>query len=251
MGAPSKIGSNWFAYIRPHLRPYEALGRGERRDYIAKLTKKTHLSDNSLRRYIAAAQFLEEEGITEFPPGKHMPVAAVERIARIAAREPERRQQLLADLAAGNLTVEQLVDELDKTKKAAKRNRPKTPDRSLEELAKAELEKRDIAIADDMKVVPFEAVDTSPYFDRQTRPALVILLPEARRVVVMDATRVAGMPISFMRQRKEFLRNILVAAHFYDFVLVYAAHLLADVEALIASGGRDARRRIIPIVVES
>lgn len=247
MGAPSKIASNWLAYIRPHLRPYEALGRGERRDYIEKLTKKTHLSDNSLRRYIAAAQFLEEEGITELPPGKRMPVAAVERIARIAAREPERRRQLLDDLAAGNLTVEQLVDELDKSKKAVKRNRPKTPDRSLEELAKAELEAQDIAIPDDMKVFPFEVMDSSTYYDWQTKPALAILLPEARRVVVMDATRIAGTPTSFMRQRKEFLRNILVAAYFYDFVLVYAPHWRADVEKLIASGRPDARGRIIPI----
>src|SRR5260370_27193736 len=130
--------------------------------------------------YIAAAQFLEEEGITEVAPGRRMPVAAVERIARIAAREPERRRQLLDDLAAGNLTVEQLVDELDKSKKAGKRNRPKTPDRSLEELAKAELEAQDIAIPDDMKVLPFETVDPSKYFDWQTKPALAILLPEAR-----------------------------------------------------------------------
>src|ERR1700752_3670886 len=99
MPAAPKI-PDWLGYIRPHIRPYDALGRGERRDYIAKLSKETKLRDNSLRRMIFAAQFLEEEGITKLPPGG-LPVGAVERIARIAARQPERRQQLLADASEG------------------------------------------------------------------------------------------------------------------------------------------------------
>ena len=85
MPAAPKI-PDWLGYIRPHIRPYDALGRGERRDYIAKLSKETKLSDNSLRRMIFAAQFLEEEGIKELPPDGKMPVGAVERVARIAAR---------------------------------------------------------------------------------------------------------------------------------------------------------------------
>ena len=246
MGGPSKIASNWLGYIRPHIRPYEALGPGERLKYIAKLSKATKLSDNSLRRFIAAAQFLEGEGITELSPGRRMPVAAVERIARIAAREPERRRQLLDDLAAGNLTVEQLVLELKKSKQI-RRSRVAIPASSLEDLAKAQLQARGIAAADDMKVFPFEEVDTPEYYDWQTKPALAIILPHDRRIAVMDATRIGGPPSSFIRQRKEFKRNIVSAAAFYDYVLVYALSWRADVEKLLMSVRSDVRARIIPI----
>ena len=58
-----------------------------------------------LGRFIAAAQYLDAEGIDELPSGVRMPVAAVERVARIAARQPERRQQLLKDVAEGRLTI--------------------------------------------------------------------------------------------------------------------------------------------------
>jgi hypothetical protein len=212
MGGPSKIASNWLGYIRPHIRPYEALGPGERLKYITKLSKATKLSDNSLRRFIAAARFLEAEGITEVVPGRRMPVAAVERIARIAAREPERRRQLLEELAAGNLTVEQLVLELKKSKRKTKRSSAPISASSLEDLAKAELQARGIAVDVDMKVFAFEEVDTPEYYDWQTKPALAIILPHEQRVAVMDATRIGGTPTSFIRQRKEFMRNIISAA---------------------------------------
>jgi hypothetical protein len=248
MGGPSKIASNWLGYIRPHLQPYEALGPGERLKYIAKLSRATKLSDNSLRRFIAAAQFLETEGITELPSGSRLPVAAVERIARIAALEPDRPRQLLDEVVAGNLTVEQLVSELKKSKeKAAKRKRVQPPPSSLEELAKAELLARGIADADGMKVSPFEQMDTPEYYDWQTRPALAIVLPHDRRVAVMDATRIGGTPTSFIRQRKEFKRNIISAAAFYDYVLVYAPSWRADVEKLRISAQPDIRGRIIPL----
>ena len=52
---PGRVANDWLPYIRPHLRPYEALGRGERRDYIANLSMKMRLFDNTLRRFIAAA----------------------------------------------------------------------------------------------------------------------------------------------------------------------------------------------------
>ncbi|WP_164934695.1 hypothetical protein [Bradyrhizobium zhanjiangense] len=117
--SPGRIASKWLAYIRPHVRPYEALGRGDRRDYIAKLSKRVKLSDNTLRRFISAAQYLEAEGITELPSGVRMPVAAVERVARIAARQPEKRQQLLKGVAEGRLTIVELRELLKKSTKAA------------------------------------------------------------------------------------------------------------------------------------
>jgi hypothetical protein len=245
MGGPSKIASNWLGYIRPHLQPYEALGPGERLKYIARLSKATKLSDNSLRRYIAAAQFLETESITELPPGSRMPVAAVERIARIAALEPGRTRRLLADVIAGNLTVEQLVGELKKSKeKSAKRKRILPPPSSLEELAKAAILALGVEGAESMSVFPFEQMDTSEYYDWRTRPALAITLPH-HRVAVMDERRVAGTDASFFRQRKEFKRNILSAVAFYDYVLVYAPSWRADVEKLRTSTQPGIRERII------
>ena len=104
--------TNWLAYIRPHIKPYLALGRGERREYIEKLSEETSLSDNSLRRYIAAAQFLEAEGITDLPPGGRLPLGAVENIARIAAHDPSRRRTLLEEVVAGNMTIDQVAAEL-------------------------------------------------------------------------------------------------------------------------------------------
>jgi hypothetical protein len=117
--SPGRIASEWLAYIRPHVQPYEALGRGDRRDYIAKLSKRVKLSDNTLRRFIWAAQYLDAEGITELPSGVRMPVAAVERVARIAARQPEKRQQLLKDVAEGRLTIVELRELLKKSTMAA------------------------------------------------------------------------------------------------------------------------------------
>ena len=121
---PGRVANDWLPYIRPHLRPYEALGRGDRGDYIAKLSKKVKLSDNTLRRFIAAAQFLEAEGITELRPDTRMPVAAVERIARIAARQPERRRKLLEEVAEARLTIMQLRDLLQEKPQGSQREKP-------------------------------------------------------------------------------------------------------------------------------
>lgn len=79
---------------RLHPAPRKTLpgvGKGERQKYIKKVSKQTKLSDNSLRRMIAASQFLEAEGITDLPPGGRLPLGSVENIARIAAHEPSRR----------------------------------------------------------------------------------------------------------------------------------------------------------------
>jgi hypothetical protein len=200
------------------------LGRGDRRDYIAKLSKRVKLSDNTLRRFIAAAQFLEAEGITELPPGTRMPVAAVERVARIAAREPKRRRALLKDVAEGRLTIVQLRQLLKKsTKAAAKRQRNSGPEKSLEKRAIGELEARGILNRADAMFSTFQDKDHRWYFDSHTKPALIIHLPRDRRIAVMDDSLVGGAAASFMRQRKEFLRNILAGAGLYDFVLVFAS----------------------------
>jgi hypothetical protein len=243
MAATPKI-ADWLGYIRPHIGPYDALGRGERGDYIAKLAKETKLSDNSLRRMIFAAQFLDAEGITALPPGGRLPVGAVERIARIAAREPERRQQLLKELTAGEVTIVELRKELKKSDKVARRVRKAHDDKPLVERAKAELAARGIETLANMRKVDILHTKGAWYFDPGTRPAHAILLSRERRAVLLDGTAFKGAIGSFMRQRKEFFRNILIGASLYDFVLVWAPFWREDVGVLIEAMPPDTVSRI-------
>jgi hypothetical protein len=255
MAGPSKIKQDWLSFIRPHLLPYEALGPGERLKYIAKLSKETKLSDNSLRRYIAAAQFLETEGFTEVPLGARLPVAAVERIARIAALRPGVQQRLIHEVLAGQTSVALLVSMLGEAKKrAAKAQRdllfkPLSSPEGFEHLAnaaKAELASRGIADVASMKAFPFEQMDTSEYYEWRSRPAMAIKLPEDRRVAVMDERT----PSSILSQRKEFKRNLLSAIACYDYVLVYAPSLQADIEKLRRTVLPSIRERIISLDLE-
>jgi hypothetical protein len=249
MPAAPKI-PDWLGYIRPHIRPYDALGRGERRDYIAKLSRETKLSDNSLRRMIFAAQFLDEEGIKELPPDGRMPVGAVERIARIAARQPERRQQLLADVAAGKVTIRQLKDQLKKSDRVAKRARKARDDVPLVDRAKAELASRGIEAIKNMKDVDILNTQDAWFFDRGTRPSHAIIFPRQRRAVLLDGTAFQGSVGSFMIRKKEFLRNILIGASLYDYVIVWAPFWRKDVQELREGMLPDPRARVILIADE-
>jgi hypothetical protein len=249
MAATPKI-ADWLGYIRPHIGPYDALGRGERGEYIAKLSKETKLSDNSLRRMIFAAQFLDAEGITALPPGGRLPVGAVERIARIAAREPERRQQLLKELTAGEVTIVELRKELKKSDKAAKRARRAHDDVPLIARAKAELAARGIEAIANMDDVDILHTKEAWYFDPGTRPARAIILPRDRYAVLLDGTAFKGTVGSFMRQRKEFFRNILIGAGLYDFVLVWAPFWLDDVRAFVDDMQPDMAERVIVLLPE-
>jgi hypothetical protein len=244
MPAAPKI-PDWFSYIRPHIRPYDALGRGERRDYIAKLSKATKLSDNSLRRMIFAAEFLEKEGIKGLPAGGKLLVGAIERIARIAAREPEKRQQLLADAVAGKVTIQQLKDQLKKSDRVAKRARKDRNDFSLVELAKAALASQGMTDAKNMKDVDILHTEHAEHFNRGTRPSHALILTQGRRAVLLDGTSFAGTIGSFMRQRQEFFQNVLIAPSLYDFVVVYAPFWHAEAELLISIMTADVRSRVI------
>jgi hypothetical protein len=254
MAGPSKIKQDWLSFIRPHLLPYDALGvSGERLKYIAKLSKETGLSDNSLRRYIAAAQFLVAEGFTEIPLGKRLPVAAVERIARIGALRPGVQQRLIHEVLGGHTSVASLASALDMAKRrAAKAQRdllfkPLSSPEGFDHLAdaaKAELSSRGIADVASMKAFPFEHFDTSEYYEWRSRPAMAIKLPEDRQVAVMSEQVVIQ---SILSQRKEFKRNILCAVGFYDYVLVYAPSLQADIEKLRKTVLPSIRERIISL----
>ncbi|MDA9490865.1 hypothetical protein XI08_17600 [Bradyrhizobium sp. CCBAU 11361] len=204
------------------------------------------LSDNTLRRFISAAQYLEAEGITQLPSGVRMPVAAVERVARIAARQPEKRQQLLKDVAEGRLTIIELRGLLKKSTKAvAKRQRVSHPEEPLEKRALAALEARGALKRAEAVLTTFQDMDHWSYFDSHTKPVLVIQLPRDRRIVVMDDRSIGGTAASFMRQRKEFLRNILAGAALYDLVCVFASIWQEDIGKLIGAMRPEIRRRVI------
>ena len=74
---------------------------------------------------------------------------------------------------------------------------------------------------------------------------MVIQLPQDRRIVVMDDRSVGGTAASFMRQRKQFLRNILAGAGLYDLVLVFASIWHEDVGKLVRTMRPEMRQRII------
>jgi hypothetical protein len=254
MAGPSKIKQDWLSFIRPHLLPYDALGvSGERLKYIAKLSRETGLKDNSLRRYIAAAQFLEAEGWTEIPTGKRLPVAAVERIARIAALRPGVQQRLIHEVLRGQTSVASLAGTLDMAKKRAVKAqrdllfKPLSSPEGFEHLAnaaKAELASRGIANVASMKEFPFEQFDTSEYYEWRSRPAMAIKLPEDRQVAVMSERLLQQAILS---QRKEFKRNLLSAIACYDYVLVDAPSLQADIEKLRKTVLPSIRERIISL----
>ena len=234
---------NWLAYIRPHIAPYQALGRGERRKYIEKLSKKTKLSDNSLRRYIAAALFLEAEGITDLPPGGRLPLGAVEHIARIAARDPSRRRHLLEEVAAGRMTIEQVALELKNVKR--KRLGPFPNTLMFENMVLLALVALGMS-SRGFSMKPFDTViGDRVYFDDQTKPAFVVTTDDHRLpIAVMDGRQFGGTGASFTRQRKEFLRNVLVAAALYAKVMVYAPYWYDDVNNLKHHAQREVGSRI-------
>jgi len=238
---------DWLAYIRPHVQPYQSLGRGQRRTYIEMLSKETELSDNSLRRMIAAAQFLEAEGITELPPGGRLPLGSVENIARIAAHEPSRRRELLDEVWAGTMTIDDLADELQKTRKRANKRLRSAKEADLKGLVRETLRKEGI----DPKGLKIEKyVGRSAdwmYYDAQNLPALLVEKEGVPPMIVMDGSHFGGETASFMRQRKEFLRNVLVSATLWDRVLVYAPHSYEDVKRLTRDVHLDVALRILVV----
>lgn len=230
---PGRVANDWLAYIKPHLRPFEALGRGERGEYIAKLSKKVTLSDNTLRRFIAAAQFLEAQGITELAPDVRMPVAAVERVARIAARQPERRQKLLEDIVEGRLTILQLREILKKSSKSARHPGGKAHPTSSMDRVVRELEARGICKRSDVALGRADDEAFGWLLGTPMNKSFVVHLPKARRALILDEKMSHGSGASFALQRREFLRNVLIGASLYDFVLVFAAAWRHEVEKLI------------------
>jgi len=244
---PGRVANDWLAYIRPHLRPFEALGRGERGDYIAKLSKKVRLSDNTLRRFIAAGQFLEAEGITELAPDVRMPVAAVERVARIAVRQPERRRKLLADVSEGKLTIMQLRELLKKSTRSARRPGGAAHVTSSVDLVARELEIRNICKQSDVVLGRADEEELGWLLATPMKQSFIVLLPEARRALILDGKLSHGAGASFALQRREFLRNVLIGASLYDFVFVFPAAWHRETEKLLRQLRPALRKNVIVV----
>ncbi|GAA0006310.1 hypothetical protein BRDID11002_63140 [Bradyrhizobium diazoefficiens] len=192
---PGRIANDWLAYIRPHLRPFEALEHGERGDYIAKLSEESEAQATTRSAaLIAAAQFLEAEGITELAPDVRMPVAAVERVARIAARQPERRRKLLEDVSEGKLTtIMELRELLKKCRKSAKRPGGAHSTSSLDRVAR-ELEIRNICRRGEVVLARADEDEFGWLLTTPMKRSFIVRLPEARLRIDLGRDDVAKDP---------------------------------------------------------
>lgn len=259
--------SNWLDFIRPHLDRYVTLPRGEQKDYVERLSEEMRQleidnggrreapgpSVNTLRRYMAAAQFLESHGIVTFPAGRpRMPAAAVEAIARISKRDPAYAQTLLADLAVGQQTIRGLRSQLEDMPEQGLSPDPNIRKFSYEELRQA-LSKfasglfgKPVA-PEEFQLAEFEfGPDVVPVatFDPLAHPFATGKFGDDRRVAIFDESTVRWK-VSPDRAKREFKRNIAVATTMFDIVAVCCATLQSDVDDMRARMYGDCRKRVL------
>lgn len=259
--------SNWLDFIRPHLDRYVTLPRGDQKKFVEGLSEEIRElrvdkddrpeapgpSVNTLRRYVAAAQFLESHGIVKFPPDRpRLPAAAVEAIARISKRDPAYAQTLLADLMAGRQTVRRLRTELREMPEQGLAPDPNIRKFSYEELrqvlsefasglfgkpvAPAEFQLADFELGPD--VVPVAT------FDPLAHPFATGKFGDDRRVAIFDESTVRWK-VSPDRAKREFKRNIAVATTLFDIVAVCCATLQSDVDDMRAKMLDHCRKRVL------
>ncbi len=259
--------SNWLDFIRPHLERYVRLPRGEQKDYVERVSKELREfridhggrsdapgpSVNTLRRYMAAAQFLESHGIVAFKAGhSRVPAAAVEAVARISKRDPSYAQTLLADLIAGRQTVRKLRTQLEVMPTEGLAPDPNIRKFSYEELQQA-LSKfasrvfgKPIA-PEEFQLADFELgpeVVPVAMFDPLARPYATGKFGDGRRIVVFDESTVRWN-VSPDRAKREFKRNIAVATTMFDIVAVCCVTLQSDVDDMRARMYDECRKRLL------
>jgi hypothetical protein len=236
---------NWLALVRPWLAEYEALPRGERQQFMDKigsrLAKEFGTKENTLRRFVAAASFLEASGITELSDDSHMPIDAIEVISRISKRDPSRGQKLLRDLAAGEgSTIQNLKKELREGSEGDK----KPPQvKSVQHVAGTHLQKLKSKDRARVHLTSYRDWPDAVMFDATAQPGVVISLPRHVRVCVFSDTELKwGM--SAQRGKREFLRNVAIASAVYDHVLIFASALYLDMERTVKALLEDCRSRV-------
>lgn len=240
---------NWLGFIRPYADRYAALPRGERMTVIDDLIKQTGSSENTIRRFLAAAQVLETHGIRELPPGvRYLPVASVELIERISKKDPERGRELfklLLSNGGGIRYFKEMLKEVSATEapdKSDHRGKDLWLDDALEAIARrAYVDPGELLLA---------GFDQAPLrrslslFAKSAAPVLVVSIPQDRRAAVFDESVLVWSSGPALVTR-EFLRNIAVAVATFDWVVVRCATLAPDVNGLTADMLARCRERII------
>jgi len=210
-------------------------------------------SVNTLRRHMAAAQFLESHGIVAFPAGRpRVPAAAVEAVARISKRDPAYAQTLLADLIAGRQTVRGLRTQLE--------NMPEqglSPDPNIRKFTYEELQQALSKFAsrvfgkpiapEEFQLADFELgpeVVPVAMFDPLAHPYATGNFGDGRRIVVFDESTVRWN-VSPDRAKREFKRNIAVATTMFDIVAVCCVTLQSDVDDMRARMYDECRKRLL------
>lgn len=248
--------TDWLGFIRPHLEIYSTLPWGEQKEFIEKLARKEGQSVNTLRRYIAAAEFLEVLGITRFPENvERMPVAAVETIRRISRISPAHGRALLDDLMRGIGTIRSLKEQLAAISGRRRIYSSAQISATVGSMALEDLEAEiRFVVADMPDMLDFvpsklsvhsfkEWHGPSHLFAKGGRPSVVVPLLEDRVIAVFDEGAL-WWSRSPARAVRDFLQNIIKAATMFDVVMVYCQTLKDEVAVLIAAMHQECRRRI-------
>jgi hypothetical protein len=244
----AKPTADWLGFIAPHLRSYETLGTGERQKFITQLSTKCGYRENTLRRFISAAGFLEASGLTSIPPGlKRMPVLSVETIAKISKRDPELGQELLKGLTQGVWTTEALKKKRTDLAKASPAGKLKglrvyDPDNLVRVVAQFKAKRRQ-PFDEDFVMVRLRDWPLAVRFDAVAEPELVLSFPRHREVVVFDEAALKW-GTSAQRAKREFPRSVVLAAAMFDYVIVFVAALGEELSRCLAILRPQSRERI-------
>jgi hypothetical protein len=246
-GSPkrAKPTSDWLGFIRSHYEAYRTLPWGQQKAFIDKLARDHGQSANTLRRYIAAAEFLESFGVTRFPQGiKQVPVASVEAITRISKLDPARGRYYLDSLMQRVGTIRWYKAELaDLTRNRAEINRQPDGKRISEAAFRRHISAGGRARWKGLWIRFAEWTGPTALFAKTAWPPLVVVFERDKLLVVFDEGKLAWgtSPAGVTR---EFTRNIALAATMFDAVLVYCHVLKADVERITAAMHEHCRDRI-------
>jgi hypothetical protein len=235
--------SNWLEFIQPHVDRYGRLPRGEQKKYLEKLSGDVKTSVKTLRAFLAAAAYLEINGITEFPEkAQRMPVASVEAIMRISKRDPARAKRLLEGVCQGAWTARTLQDELRTINKqpAVQQTAAKVSEQQL----LAALGKLTGCHPRLIQVSGFELSDVpKTFFDRLAFPHAIAYLGKTGRVAVFDESAI-GWTVSADRAKRALNSNVAVAATLLDFAVVFCSTLRHDLERFRSLMRAEIRDRI-------
>jgi len=200
-------------------------------------SKKSGTSENTLRRFIAAAQVLETHGIRELPPGvKYLPVASAEATERISKKNPERGRRLFNGLFEGSGSIRDFKAVLaDMPKRASLlKTSGRVKSFSVDDIPdmiarRAHVSHRDLT---SIRFIDAPLKRSSNLFAKTAAPVLVASMSYGRRAAVFDESVLAWSAGRAMITRK-FLRNIAVATATFDYVLVLCTTLTSEVRDLV------------------